>query len=279
MIENCALTLTDARREWLHQLDEQPAALDAWLNRSPTRRLGLYFESLWQFFLDADPLIEPMAHNLPVRAEGRTLGEFDCLYYCHERKQHVHLELAVKYFLGIDNQTTSGHSPWQQWWGPNSVDRLDLKINHLMNKQIQLAQRPEAAVILANLGIVDPILEVEIKGYLFRKQGHTLPPPLGHNSHQPLAKWLCHGEISAYLATLQGAQFTTLPRLHWLSKAQASNNQCLSESEMLTTLSSHFAIDTRPQLLVAFDDQGRELERSFVVPNGWPSPEPRHHLR
>jgi len=273
-IENCALDLTDARRDWLRQLDQQPAPLRAWLARSPTRRLGLYFEALWQFFLENDPLVELVAHNLPVRANGRTLGEFDCLYYCHARQRHVHLELAVKYFLGIDDGTTTGHSQWQQWWGPNSVDRLDLKINHLMNKQIQLGQRPEATAILADLGIVDPVLEVEIRGYLFRKRGSALPSPVGYNSQQPLAQWLFHREVAEFFATRQTARFAKLPRLLWLSKAQAKDNHCLSKSDMLTALAAHFDANTRPQLLAAFDDNGLETERFFVVPDGWPALNP-----
>lgn len=270
-IDNCALDLTDARRDWLYQLDQQPAPLKTWLERSPTRRLGLYFEALWQFFLETDPLVDLVAHNLPVRANGRTLGEFDCLYYCHERQRHVHLELAVKYFLGIDDETTTGPSQWQQWWGPNSVDRLDRKISHLMNKQIQLGQRPEATAILAELGIIDPALEVEIRGYLFRKKGSTLPSPIGYNLQQPLAQWLFHSEVAEHLATSHSARFAALPRLLWLSAARARDNRCLNNGDMLTALDAHFSANARPQLLAAFDDSGLESERFFVVPDDWPS--------
>ncbi|MEP0203049.1 MAG: DUF1853 family protein [Halioglobus sp.] len=273
-IENCALDLTDARRDWLNKLDQNPTALHEWLERSPTRRLGLYFEALWQYFLETDPMVDLVAHNLAVRANGRTLGEFDCLYFCHERKRHVHLELAVKYFLGIDGETISEQSQWQQWWGPNTVDRLDLKINHLMNRQIQLGQQPEAKAALADLGIIDPILEVEIRGYLFRKNGSALPSPVGYNSQQPLAKWLFHGDASAFIATSQSARFTTLPRLHWLSAARATDNQCLSGQDMITALDAHFNTSTRPQLLAAMDENGWETERFFIVPDGWPEPEP-----
>ncbi|MEP4485168.1 MAG: DUF1853 family protein [Halioglobus sp.] len=273
-VDNCALELTEARRDWLHQLDGSPSALQEWLERSPTRRLGLYFEALWQYFLETDPLVDLVAHNLAVRANGRTLGEFDCLYYCHERQRHVHLELAVKYFLGIDGETASGHSQWQQWWGPNSVDRLDLKINHLMNKQIQLGQRTEAEAVLADLGIIDPILEVEIRGYLFRKTGSTLPSPMGYNSQQSLAKWLFHSDARTSIAAFQSARFTTLPRLHWLSAAKASDNDCMNGGEMMAALDAHFNTGSRPQLLAAMDETGWETERFFVVPDGWPAPEP-----
>jgi hypothetical protein len=270
-VTNCALSLTDDRLTWLRQLDAQPQPLQAWLERSPTRRLGLYFESLWQFFLETDPLVELVAHNLPVRTNGRTLGEFDCLYYCYERGRHVHLELAVKYFLGIDESSHTDSSYWQLWWGPNTADRLDLKVNHLMERQIQLGQGEEAKAILCDMGIENPLLEVEIKGYLFRKAGSLLPAPRGHNPQQPIAHWLFQSEAAGFLANLHSTRFAILTRLHWLSRAQAQDNHCLSEADMLAALSDHFAAHTRPLLLAAFDSRGTESERFFVVPDGWPT--------
>jgi hypothetical protein len=245
--------------------------LQAWLEQSPTRRLGLYFESLWQFFLKADPLVELVAHNLPVRANGRTLGEFDCLYYCHERERHVHLELAVKYFLGIDESSHTDSRHWQLWWGPNTADRLDLKVSHLMEKQIQLGQGEEATAILCDLGIENPLLEVEIKGYLFRKAGSLMAAPPGHNPQRPISHWLLQSEAAVFIANLGSTHFAILTRLHWLSPAHAKDNHCLGAAAMLAVLSEHFAAHSRPLLLAAFDRQGTESERFFVVPDGWPA--------
>ena len=98
------MPLTRARARWLQQLDRDPSALLTQLSSRPTHRLGVYFEQLWHFFLRSDPAVELVAHNLAIHDEGRTLGEFDCIYYCADRACHVHLEnmareIALKGYL------------------------------------------------------------------------------------------------------------------------------------------------------------------------------------
>ena len=78
-IANCGLSLTELRQNWLRALDLRPAPLHEHLSKLHSSRLGLYFESLWHFFLQSDSEVDLIAHNLPIRDEGRTVGEFDCL--------------------------------------------------------------------------------------------------------------------------------------------------------------------------------------------------------
>jgi hypothetical protein len=49
------------------------------LARLSSRRLGLYYEALWQFALRQAPGIELLAANLAIRDGGHTLGELDML--------------------------------------------------------------------------------------------------------------------------------------------------------------------------------------------------------
>src|SRR3990167_2119469 len=65
--------------DWLQRLDQDPSALDAWLARASNRRLGLYYEKLWQFALQAAPGVELLAANVAIRQGGQTLGEMDLL--------------------------------------------------------------------------------------------------------------------------------------------------------------------------------------------------------
>ena len=51
---DCRFELTQARQAWLQALDRAPGELEAWLDARSGRRLGLYFERLWQFFLAQD---------------------------------------------------------------------------------------------------------------------------------------------------------------------------------------------------------------------------------
>lgn len=280
-IEDCGLTLTTARRRWLAALDRNPTPLLEHLSRQRGHRLGLYFEHLWHFFLTTDPATELVAHNLPVRAEGRTLGEFDCIYYCLERGRHVHLELAVKFFLGYDPQhSPTNPSQWQCWLGPNSQDRLDLKLGHLLNHQIRLGEDPLAAEELNRLGVSSLSHEIIVKGYLFRNFKSDLPPPHGFNTQARLESWVHIDQLHTFLTLAADNSFLVLPKARWLAPALVDpDTPTLTSEELQEHLHSHFHQQSRPQLIATLDQQGMETRRFFVTGPDWPasSPQPGDH--
>lgn len=272
-VSNCGLMITAAREQWLQAVDEDPSALIEHIHGIRSHRLGIYFEGLWHFFLEQDPLVDLVAHNLPVHHDGRTIGEFDCIYYCHKRQRHFHLELAVKYFLSNRTVTDAGQaaSQWREWWGPECQDRLDLKVAHLMDRQIQLGDQPAAQALLLERGILDLDREVEIKGYLFQSNVDPLPPPLGNNPDISLSQWIHMDELMAYCTQHGWQGFLHLPKFQWLSPAQTSpTDSPFNLALLVQTLQSHFNQQIRPQLIAALDSSGQELARFFVTGNNWP---------
>ncbi len=277
-VANCGLALTPAREERLMALDEDPRPLEDYLGHTLPGRLGLYFEKLWQFFLADDPAVDLLAHNLPVRDGGRTVGEFDCLYYCHQRRRTFHLELAVKYYLGWPGDCEAGGSAWSDWVGPNAADRLDLKLNRLLNHQCQLAQRPEGKQTLRDNGIDLPVAEAEIKGWLFRNpaQGHF--EPHGYNAQRQMGTWIRHSAIATYLEQTAESRWQVLPRMKWLAPA-APSTAALHREELVHVLDGHFAQNPRPVQLAQLvpDAAGhlQETSRVFVVGEQWPGTAPQ----
>lgn len=273
-INNCGLRLTPSRQNWLEKLDREPAPLHEHLNTLHSSRLGLYFESLWHFFLQEDPSVHLTAHNLPIRQQGRTLGEFDCLYYCYKRERYFHLELAVKYYLSCRN-TTTGHGPshWKEWLGPTNTDHLDRKINHLTQHQIQLGHNPAAQEALNELGIDNLAKEIEIKGYLFQSLADPLPAPCAHNDENRLCRWLTIADLTEYLATTSEQLFTVLPKIFWLAPTtlESKGLDARNAPSLFALLIEHFSNRGRPQLIAAFDAAGYECQRFFVVGDSWPT--------
>ena len=53
--------------EWLRALDADDLPLRDWLARITSRRLGLYYEGLWQFALKQAPGVDLLASNLAIR--------------------------------------------------------------------------------------------------------------------------------------------------------------------------------------------------------------------
>ena len=253
---NCHFNLTPQRLHWLRQLDQEPTPLLQALSASGSSRLGLYFESLWQFFLRQDPRADLLAHNLPVREGGKTLGEFDLIYFCHDRQRHVHLELALKFYLcgpGLDGRE------WHHWLGPNSQDRLDLKLERMLQHQIQLTQQPAARPVLAELGVESPLREIEIKGRLYRHHQASIASPTAYNTQLKMHQW-AYARDAARL--LQPERYLPLARQQWLAPVAASRPDA-------DTLQSR-SLPGRAQQYVLFDSGHQELHRLFVVPDDWP---------
>ncbi|MEH6518180.1 MAG: DUF1853 family protein [Halioglobus sp.] len=269
-VENCGLSLNDDRRRWLLQLDSEPQNLLAHLSNKPHTRLGLYFEHLWHFFLSEDPQVDFTAHNLAVRDQGRTLGEFDCLYFCRKRQRHFHLELAVKYFLSHSPGTGDDPSHWHDWLGPNCKDRLDLKIDHMMQRQIRLSEQPVAKEILAGLGIGELATEVEMKGWLFTQDSNPLPAPHAHNNERRLAKWIKIGDWETCLDAHDWSDIALLPRLQWLAPALRKDVDLMAPEAQRKYLMQHFQSSERPLLLAGFGGGDIEQGRFFVTPDNWP---------
>jgi hypothetical protein len=272
-VDDCGLALTPARLQWLTQLDCEPEPLLEHLSRKPSTRLGIYFERLWHFFLEQDPGTELLAHNLPVRDHGRTLGEFDVIYWCHQRRRHFHLELAVKFYLGWRQQTScEPASLWREWLGPNSRDRLDLKLEQMLQRQIRLGRHPLAREQLAALGIPDMAQEIAIKGYLFQSLCDPLPPPFGHNPRSPLRHWLPVGALRLQLRNLPAERFLELSKELWLAPVQINDEgDLLSRSALDERLQSQLTSQPRSRLIAGVDGAGLELCRFFVTANDWPA--------
>jgi hypothetical protein len=263
-IENCHLAITPARAARLRQLDQDPAELMSHLGGTSPARLGIYFEQLWHYFLHTDPDTELLAHNLAVRDGGRTLGEFDILYLCKQRRQHIHLELAVKFYLGVPASET--------WLGPGQQDRLDLKIAHLIHRQIRLGGHPRGRAALGRLGIENLQQQIEVKGYLFAPETGSPAPPPGYNPGLALSGWYNIEQFQALEAPEAGWMgWHIISRQRWLSPVLISDpSQLPTHQALLVDLQKQLHAGARPLLLACCDQNGQERRRCFVTPARWP---------
>ncbi len=272
-MHTCALALTEERALWLQQLDSQPDALIHHLEERANRRLGLYFEALWHFFLTQDAQTDLIAHNLPVHIDGQTAGEFDVLYYCHQRQRHCHLELAVKYFLGTSLHAAGGETT-TLWLGPNSRDRLDLKLQHMLTRQIQLGDNDAAREVLQQLDIVELDKEIALRGYLFAATTQDTPLPPGYLPGTSPSHWLPVEKLADYLPSQGADTYLILPRLRWLSPVVAAQGEPrLQAKELRAAVTRHMTQRAAPVLVAGLDSDGRELARFFVTPAQWPEPD------
>jgi len=130
---------------WLKQIDHAPEKLLSHLKDQRATRLGIYFEQLLSFYFTEYPRFELLAKNLQVNNEQRTLGEYDFIIFDQQNQQHYHVEVAVKFYVGlqyldVDIKKNTPLLNWHLWVGPNKKDTLAIKLNHLLKHQLRLSE-------------------------------------------------------------------------------------------------------------------------------------------
>ena len=260
------LPLNDELLTWLQQLDENPIALNEFLALNPKRRLGLRFEQLWHFYLSHHSP-KPVIHNLQVHADGRTLGEFDSIYFCPERERWVHAELAIKFYLGLEN---SDLAQTENWWGPECRDRLDIKLDRLLDHQTQLKHTPAAQQLLAEQGIDWHTLETEIcmRGILFYPPSHTDTAKLeGIHPEHNVGRWLRLSEFND-----SEGQYWVLDKPDWLVPITGRVDTA-SGQKLLEAITEQIDTTGQPLMIAKLEHANsgfNEVERLFVTPDNWP---------
>ncbi|NVK88551.1 MAG: DUF1853 family protein [Gammaproteobacteria bacterium] len=208
-------------------------------------RLGLLFEALYAFMFELHPDYTIVAQNQQLMDNGQTVGELDLVLNHRINARHYHIELACKFYLEV--QSIAGKS---YWVGTNCRDRLDKKVAHLAQHQLQLSQRQPF------LRSYDPPLESSalLRGCLFRPFDELWTEASG------AAVWATSTMIKRWP---QYAQLSALPlqKYQWLGLCSEQRPEH-SLAEQLDQLE-------RPTVLVLEPSAGAP-NWVFWVPEHWP---------
>lgn len=243
------------------------------LNQSPSHFLGSYVEQLWRHYIETSPRFQLLAHNLQIHGDGKTLGEFDFIVSDHVTGEFIHQEIAAKFYLGLPD-------PDQQrclWFGPNNIDRLDLKATHLKSKQLRLSELDAAKVALGNKNINTVTTQCILRGRLFlpwnpllRKQCQELDNITQHSQKDV---WMTYSELEDYINTKpEGAQFWLLEKQQWLSLF-TRRDMSMGCEEILTKVEK-LVINEHRGVMLKTKRKGKtgilnDETALFVVPNDW----------
>lgn len=103
-----------------------------WPDYCGNPRLGFLYQHLCAQLFTATPFYNAVSEEIQLVDMDKTVGSLDFLTKNRKTAQYEHWEVAVKFYLLHQGL----------WYGPNPEDRLDLKLDHMLNHQLQLSQNP-----------------------------------------------------------------------------------------------------------------------------------------
>lgn len=272
-----ASPVANALNRWLHNNDHSTALHQLVATRQP-HRLGVYYEVLWQYIFEHFPGFKLISRNLPVQTNKRTLGEMDFVYYCALRQRHIHLETAVKFYLGLPSKNTNNSADeqtpaqqqWASWIGPGCKDRLDLKLGKMLNQQIRLSNSPEGSATLQQLGVSNVLQEICLKGYFFYPLAHSCNrPPHSHEQHAR-GYWL---KQQALPELLPSDHWYILNKEEWLSPVRlAASQKLLDKAQLEEAIRQCLQAYNFPVMISRMQTARgfKEACRYFITPDDWP---------
>ena len=215
--------LIDALSTHLRELEEDPTELDEFLQRSPTRRVGRYFEQLIEYALShADCHL--LATNHQLHHGKRVIGELD--YVFEHASELYHWETALKFYLAHEEGKTL-----MDFIGPNAADTLGLKVNRILEHQLPMGQHP-AVTAIPQLGDRRMHSRAYVRGYLFYRQPNIsssrVPSPI---AHEHLRGWWRYCGESLPQSAPEG-RWLRVEKPYWLAPnllAEADDHALLDE--------------------------------------------------
>lgn len=252
--------------EPLTALDEDPSALFNKIQRDKDRRLGHIYETLLAHAFSISHRFKLLARNVIIRDKGRTLGEMDLLIRDTREKKTIHLEVAVKFYLGIET-----HPNELEWIGPNPRDRLiEKKLG--LEKQLELSRSPAALAWLTEQGItIDDRCSI-MKGRLFHPLGgDPKPAPAWINPNHP-GSWWADTDSFLHHHSTDDLLWMIVDKSDWLSPLTPNDTtHPVSPEELMAMLTRDGLINrvfNQPLCIAGLND-GYERVRGFLVPKSW----------
>lgn len=255
--------------QWLRRLDKQPQALLDAIAQQRSHRLGIYFETLLAFTLKNFLKPAKFYYALPVRQRGLTLGEYDFLLRRQGKPALLHLEISIKFYLGLPLQRGRA-----EWIGPNTSDRLTDKIDKMHQRQLRLSQHPVAQQQLQRLGEqVGPCYGLMIGRLFYPLDKPKLRPPSGALRGHLRGWWLRHSEQNSALSEATSTEPNNSPvRLVSLQRRQWFAPLIAAEAEQLAAEAVESPQENQPGMvarLILTSRGWREHDRGILVEDAW----------
>jgi hypothetical protein len=242
---------------FLKALDDDPQALIDHLNNLKSTRLGSVFEGLVAYWLMISPNYQLLSQNIQIIEDGVTFGEIDFIIRDLNTHKNIHLEVAVKFYLG----SPPYEDPYR-WFGTNTKDQLGKKTQHLISHQTQLSNKYPS-----HFDCEIDQRQCFIKGRLFYPAGVTSSPKGMNISNNHLrGSWCFENDYK------RKTNIISIEKNHWLAEY---NHQDITEYRNVNSGFSKMSKLDRAQCFVLVEGKNKtyyEAQRVFYLPEKFSFP-------
>ena len=242
---------------WFQALSKNPVSLENYFRSEEQLILGKYFERIVHFFFENYPKFDLLIAGKQFFDKKTTLGELDFVINDKAKKEILHLEIAVKYYMGY--KSSAKHS---MWIGPNGLDTLEKKLSKFEN-QLALSMTEASNIDLK----IDRRIAV-LKGYFFIHWRAKTWPHF-HSLSSANGEWMYEEEMESALD--EKGRYCIFPKHLWLSFYIDPNSKTVSKYEIIMQVKDQIAAIQKGIMLVMIDEKGNKvLAKKLVVPAKWP---------
>jgi len=249
--DNCLNEFTDCLPALL-ALDKDPSPLIEHFDKLKSARLGLRFEHFIAYWLIISPNYQPLTQNLqiitPLKKGSHTHGELDFIIRDTHTNTVIHLEVAVKFYLG----SAPYEDPFR-WFGTNTNDQLGKKVEHLQQHQTQLTTK--FSPYLHERGYQIDERQCLLKGRLFYPEGSDAAPE-GVSKNHLRGRWIQSTK------SIEDGVLYSIEKKDWL--ATLSEKDLISRSSQLA-----FSTSKRARCYVHSNNKNEETDRIFHLPDNF----------
>lgn len=220
---------------------ENPFSLDSLPARQEyvgNTRLGFVYQELCKRLFTQHPDYEILAEEIQIFKGKQTLGAIDFLL--KHQNQIEHWEVAIKFYLLKDGL----------WYGPDSRDRLDIKLHRMLTHQLNMSMKEEFHERFPHLTSISPKMFIQGRLYTNPFENEVVPDQcLSYqlNNSVIIGHWCFQHQLPLIKEPLYKLQ-----KLDWITGTQ-------QQQDKLTSLSKY-----------AVHCQSISGQFWMIVPDTWP---------
>jgi uncharacterized protein len=253
--------------DWLKFLDNNDGQLTDFIYSNNSIRLGKYFENLVHFYLNWNENVQIIDYSKQFYKDKATIGEIDFLIFDKIRREYLHIEVAVKFFVKWPN-----HDGYADFICPNGQRNLKSKLDKTFSKQLNILENDECIDYLESKKIAKYKSRLLIKGgiFYFEDEKDFSSDELDFNpSHNRF-----DAQYFDKLNLEENMYFKALMNHDWMSFSfLSSSSDLISYQQLQNDLKQHFSDSTRGCVYGVFkkvEDGFQEQSKIAILHPKWP---------